>query len=129
MCDHQQLKFHLDAFDSLPLECDGLTRVISFALREAGVSHFAKAGELLVDGVRAVPVHFWIEFVDGCLVDYRARMWCGEDDNIPHGVFRPADFSGVAYRGDAVDVSIPRVVFDVLTRDRRAGRHDSSSVS
>ncbi|MBX3232006.1 MAG: hypothetical protein KIT84_20180 [Labilithrix sp.] len=124
MHDQEQLQNLLNAFADLPLECDGMTRVLSFALREAGVPHVAKAGDLLVDGVRVVPIHFWIELSDGSLVDYRARMWSGEGDHVPHGVFRSEDCPRVEYRGEAVDVSMPRVVFDVLTRDRCA---DASS--
>lgn len=119
MRDHQQLELRLDAYADLPLECDGMTRVISFALREAKVPHVAKAGELLVDGVHVVPVHYWIELGDGSVVDYRARMWGGDAEHVPHGVFRCEDFQRVEYRGEIVDVSIPQIVFDVLTRDRR----------
>ena len=108
--DVSQLRSRLDAFDDLPLECDGMTRVVSFALREAGIPHVAKAGELLVDGVRVVPVHFWIE-CDGSIADYRARTWAGDEEHVPHGIFQPEDFPRVAYRGEAVDVSITRVVF------------------
>lgn len=122
MHGQEQLRSRLQVFADLPLECDGMTRVISFALRETEIPHFAKAGELLVDGEPVVPVHYWIELEDGLVVDYRARMWGGDGEHVPHGVFRPEDFPRVEYRGDVVDVSIPHVVFDVLTRDRRRDR-------
>lgn len=67
------------------------------------------------DDVRAVPVDFWIE-CDGSIADYRARMCAGDEEHVPHGVFQP---EVVEYRGELVDVSITRVVFEALTRDRR----------
>lgn len=42
----------------------------------------------------------------------------GDEEHVPHGVFRREDFPRVEYRGEIVDVSIPRVVYDVLTRYR-----------
>lgn len=118
MHDQQQLQNLLNPFDDLPLECDGMTRVLSFALREAGVPHVAKSGEVIIDVEAVVPVHYWLELEDGAIVDFRARMWAGDEAHVPHGVFRPEDFPRVYYSGEVVDVSIARVVFDVLTRDR-----------
>ncbi len=43
-----------------------------------------------------VTPHFWVVLDDGWLVDLRLRMWLGDHDNIPHGVFHPdneQDFS------------------------------------
>ena len=46
--------------------------------------------------------HFWIALPDGRYIDYRARMWLGEAEHIPHGIFNPQDYS-VAYTGEAME--------------------------
>jgi hypothetical protein len=114
-----QKAFDIDAelakFDGLLLECDGMSRVLSFSLSQMGVRHVVKQGQLLVDGQKVVPIHQWIELSDGRLVDYRARMWAGKNDEIPHGVFSPADFKRVQYSGFAFDPNVDEKLFKLLT--------------
>lgn len=74
----------LTYFDDMPLECDGMTRVLSTVLAKQGVKHTV-AGGLLSGGERGQIPHYWIELPDKRIIDLRARMWMGE--NAPHGVF------------------------------------------
>ena len=88
--------------DALPLECDGLTRVLSALLRREGIAHDSMAGQLLVQGVGTIPLHHWIRLQDGRVIDFRARMWLGKGSpSVPHGIFTPAGVH--AYEGKAVD--------------------------
>lgn len=75
--------------DGLPLECDGLSRVISTLLQRDKIPHRVLAGSLTIEGEGSIPYHWWIVFPDGSLCDYRARMWLGDATTIPHGVFVP----------------------------------------
>jgi hypothetical protein len=109
------LEVELAKFDSLPLECDGMSRVLSFKLNQMGVKHIVKQGQLLLDGVRVVPIHQWIELSDGRFVDYRARMWAGKGDDIPHGVFNKADFKRMTYDGPQIPIDADEKLFKVLT--------------
>ena len=103
----------LEPLDRLPLECDGLTRVISTLLTRDGVAHQAMAGALLVPGVGDIGLHWWIDLVDGRRVDYRARMWLGGSEKVPHGVFTPGD--EVQYSGQPVDAVLDPALFWILS--------------
>jgi hypothetical protein len=91
----ERLQAWLDPLDSLPVECDGMTRVIMALLAENGIQHKAMGGYLanvaiLKDdsvGSEALAgcAHWWIELPTGHLIDYRARMWMGP--GAQHGVF------------------------------------------
>lgn len=108
------LEGELGRFAELPLECDGLTRVISFRLRELEVPHSIMVGAAFT-GKRQVKPHWWIEMFDGRSVDYRARMWLGDEPLIPHGIFRRDDYPNVMYEGEEYRCRVSRTVFDILT--------------
>jgi hypothetical protein len=112
----------LDELSELRLECDGLTRMLAHVLAEADVDHVTMAGDLLVDGRRVVPIHYWIELEGGHVVDYRARMWAGDRAHVPRGVFNERDYPRVSYRGDEVDVRISPAHFEIMVRLRGAAR-------
>ena len=75
------------------LECDGTSRVINHIASSYDVDLTAKCGSIckkkgrkIVDGFDP---HFWLEIIidgDTYIIDYRARMWMGE--NAPHGIFK-----------------------------------------
>lgn len=75
------------------LECDGLTRIISYILQIANVDHLVEIGSLHTKTGGAIP-HFWIKLHDGYIIDYRARMWLGNDPKVPHGIFQSDDYQG-----------------------------------
>ena len=87
---HAQIDKYLELIDKLPLECDGMTRILSQILHRDGVPHQCFFGSLDVDGVHiASPVHYWIELEDDRVIDLRARMWFRPEVEAPHGLFRP----------------------------------------
>lgn len=98
----EKLKALLDDLDSASVECDGMCRLVATRLSKAGISYQAKGGCLAVAG-QGISPHFWIE-AGPYLIDYRARMWLGAFDAVPHGVFLAADFPQAQYHG--VDYSI-----------------------
>ncbi len=101
MIDPVKLQLWLDPLNDAPLECDGMSRVISALLSINGIEHQAWQGllldcKLLEDHsvgpeVEIAVTHWWIKLADGSTIDYRARMWLGDD--APHGVFQ-ADPAG-----------------------------------
>lgn len=103
----------LAALDALPLECDGLTRVISTLMNRDGVAHQAYVGSLSVADVGVIPVHWWIKLSDGQICDYRARIWLGNSDRVPHGIFLPEDHHRYEARAEARTTIAP-VVFQLL---------------
>lgn len=112
----------LEPIDAMPLECDGATRVISALLQREGLSHTIEVGELVVAGVGRIPLHWWIRLGQqrtagaAVVIDYRARMWLGDDSRVPHGVFVPhADAVDFRPRGEIPpeDASSP-MIFWVL---------------
>lgn len=75
--------------DACPLECDGMTRVISTVMQRDRIDHQVHVGQLRIKGVGEIPHHWWIVLPDGRICDLRARMWLGCDPLVPHGLFSP----------------------------------------
>jgi hypothetical protein len=104
----------LSQYDTCNLECDGLTRVLHTVLTRQTVAHTVKIGRIenTQTGVSFEP-HFWIELPTGQIVDYRARMWLGQD--APHGIFNPAD-TPITYDGEPVELEpLSDSLFKILT--------------
>lgn len=100
----------LDKYDPCALECDGFTRVAHHVLFKHNVPHHVYVGTV-TRGDDVIPLHYWIELPDGTIVDYRCRMWLGDD--APHGVFAPdPDY---VYRGVRCPLSTPQFLIDILT--------------
>lgn len=104
----------LNRFDPLQLECDGFTRVASYALTQANIPHQVFGGTITV-GKKTFPLHFWIK-AGGWTVDYRARMWFGP--KAPHGVFMPPN--NVAYDGEPTEMGCNPLIFSILTNGMEA---------
>lgn len=102
----------LDKYDKLPLECDGLTRVLHRVLVYHNIPHLIVCGTLS-DGKKIIP-HYWIKLKDGRIVDYRARMWFGNKS--PHGIFDPKSQSVVFYMTNSEEVSfhVPDYVLKIF---------------
>lgn len=93
----------LSYLDPAPLECDGLSRLAASDLIEAGERPQLMVGSLRHAG-RTIKPHMWVE-IEGLCVDYRARMWLGENEDVPHGVFHPADYP-VQYEGEEMPAMV-----------------------
>jgi hypothetical protein len=113
----ERLQVALLPLSRAPLECDGLTSALTTVLTAAGLPHTVYGGALrhLQRGFQP-PIHFWI-MLDEYVLDFRARMWLGESDDVPHGVFRPSDFPDVHYEGRMAYVSTwPPALFSACTQ-------------
>jgi len=103
-------------YEGLALECDGLTRVISYLLLKEEIQHTIKTGELDVVDIDVLTPHYWIILDDtGEIVDYRARMWFGPYDYVPYGVFKEADYPKARYYGQETRLMVNRLYFNILT--------------
>lgn len=117
----EELVRKLDGLDCLShLECDGMTRVVSYVLRQHGVAHEACFGTLEIKAgspkLRKIDPHWWIDLGGEWIIDYRARMWLGKDKRVPHGVFPLKYFPKAVY--DPIhhqQLLVPKIVFEVLT--------------
>lgn len=95
----------LEPLDACALECDGMSRCISILLNKLQIPH-----EVLCGRARArdqgVNPHFWIELPHlGLQIDYRARMWLGQHEYVPHGVFATSELAtGVSYEGECTGI-------------------------
>ncbi len=94
-------------YDSMSGGCGAVTRVLHTALTLAGVKHRVMLGYMLDQrsGEQFAP-HMWLELGDGRVVDYRARMWLGNKEDVPHGVFAPTAFAAVEHHGREVKLSV-----------------------
>lgn len=121
----QQLHQLIQPFEHLPLECDGMTRVISSLLEEEGIPHKCVRGKAFyrkcdgrsIFGQQSI-LHYWIQLQDEkhTIIDYRARMWFGDNADIPHGVIDSKDFPCFEYRPKTmIEFHTPEFLFQVLT--------------
>ena len=99
-------------YDHLPLECDGMTRVLHYVLEKANIKHKVMYGTIWL-GKKMFEPHFWIELQDKRIVDYRARMWMGE--KAAHGVFKLKDHPLMKYKGRAIQMDVNDMIFKILT--------------
>lgn len=105
----------LDPYDSSQTECDGMTRICHTVLSQHRIEHFSMIGTLEFGGQKIEP-HFWIDLPSGERIDYRARMWLGNSDRIPHGVFQPDSFPDVIYEGKPIELELlPPVLLEIMT--------------
>ena len=85
------------------IPCDEMTCVTSALLSRAGIEHTVGVGGILYRPIdRNVAPHLWINLADGWRVDYRAQMWLGDREGVPHGVFWPSDWPQVHHDGPTV---------------------------
>lgn len=118
---HEELGMLLAALDDSPLECDGLTHAVSFALHQAGIKHSCAMGFVRdTDTGSCVAPHLWVELADGWIVDFRLRMWLGDEDRVPHGVFHPALHPTFQFYGEHWEriSTINHSVIDMMTEGR-----------
>ena len=115
------LKALLDSYDACALECDGMTRVLHTVLSAQQILHQVVVGRIAhAPTCLAIEPHFWIK-VPSCngqdlRVDYRARLWLGDREDVPHGVFAASDSFAVEYSGRVVEMSVlDSTVFEWLT--------------
>lgn len=104
------------AVDPLPLECDGLTRVLSTVFQRHGIEHVVCIGHLSVDGLGEIPYHWWIRFANGEVCDLRARMWLGDEPQVPHGIFSPLSHHHYQSTDEPAlgSVQLPHAIFSML---------------
>lgn len=98
-CD--ALESALSMLDPCEVECEGMTSLVSYVLEREGILHTRMVGAAIHKGTHeTVLPHCWIELPEiGRVIDFRLRMWLGDDDEIPHGVFMK-DNEIIEYRGD-----------------------------
>lgn len=81
----------LARLDPLPLECNGMSRLVAAVLTQYEIGFQAYVGALEVEGVGRISLHWWIELPDDRIVDLRARMWLDTSMQVPHGIVTPSD--------------------------------------
>ena len=113
----QRVQTLLDPYDSSNTECDGMIQICHTVLTQKGIEHQPMAGTLAGPTYnQLIPIHLWIDLPNGYKIDYRARMWLG-DNGIPHGVFNPQDFPDVIYTGNSIELQpLQPVLFEILTQ-------------
>lgn len=107
----------LARLDPLPLECDGMTRLMAAVLTQYDIGFQAYVGALEVEGVGRISLHWWIELADDRIVDLRARMWLDTSTQVPHGIVTPSD--RVRYLRakplTRAELALHAAVFDLMT--------------
>jgi hypothetical protein len=94
------------------LECDGATRVLHYVLDKEKIKHVIKKG-IVTFGEQEIPLHFWIELPDGNIVDYKSRMWLG--NQAQEGIFKPN--SKTKYIGKPFNLKMSETVYRILTME------------
>ena len=107
----------VEPYAKLPLECDGMTKVISYLLHQNKIPHKTFIGSIWVKRKGTFSPHYWIRLKSEMVVDYRSRMWFKGDKDIPEGVFRP-ERKVVVYAGGEVQLRPNKSIFKILTAHR-----------
>lgn len=110
----KELEQIISLYDKFQLECDGMTRVLSYVLSELEVAHVVHTG--ILTGPKGSIPHFWIELDNGNYVDLRCQMWQGVDDTIPHRIFNANDYPAVQYESSRIEQwEVSETIYMILT--------------
>lgn len=95
------------------LECDGFTRVLTYALKKKGIPHRVMIGSMMDTEKEGsiIPLHFWIELGNGQIIDFRARMWLGNE--APHGIV--TDRKRFIYEGKPIELDVDELTYQILS--------------
>jgi len=99
------------------LECDGATRVLHYVLTKNNVEHKVMMGSVKLNKNQIIPLHFWLELPDGNVIDYKSRMWLGDD--VEEGIFIPEKNT---YIGKPISMPVSEMVYMMLTSMEKGGR-------
>lgn len=114
-CD--ALESALSMLDQCQVECDGMTALISYVLQREGIEHFRMVGAAIHQRTHeTVFPHCWVELPEiGKVIDFRLRMWLGDTDEIPHGVFSKVN-DVIEYRGDVhATAPLPKGIAQIIS--------------
>ena len=101
----EHLELALLPLEDAPVECDGMSYLVSAALHAAEIPHALLVGCLIDNqsGSTVLP-HVWIRLQcrdATAIIDFRARMWLGDNDDVPHGVFVEEHYPQYGYHSHA----------------------------
>ena len=109
----QRLTALLSHLEDKPVECDGMSSLVATVLHRNGIEYQGMCGQIVPKHLGSPIPHVWIEG-GGLVVDFRARMWMGDEPSVPHGVFAKSDHPGL-YRGNSVEIQpLPDFLFQIL---------------
>lgn len=102
-----------------PLECDGMTNVLSMILFDCDIPHKIVTGAVASPGTfETISWHKWIELQDGRVVDFKLGLWL-EAPDLPFGVFNPSDYPGLIFVPNQVSEPRPSAfIANILTDGR-----------
>lgn len=110
----------LKPLDEAALECDGFSRAASGLLQREGVPHRMFIGTLGVEDVGHIGWHMYLQLPCGAVCDFRARIWLGADEAVPHGLFVPPPHAHYTPEVELAVAPISAVLFTVLTGQQLA---------
>lgn len=98
----------LYALEAIKTDCTAMTMLVHTMFTHAGVPHQAMRGYARHRTSRySVVPHYWIELEQGrFVVDLRLRMWLGDTDDIPHGIFDKSDWPLIEYHGAPTELPL-----------------------
>ncbi|HAS6507014.1 MULTISPECIES: hypothetical protein [Vibrio] len=95
-----ELETVLFVLEDCQVDCDGMTYLVSHLLKQANVEHCCMFGYVTEKSSGdVVTPHCWITLPGDYIVDLRLRMWLGDFDHIPHGVFKSSCTPDIVYEG------------------------------
>lgn len=103
---HDELELALLTLEDARIDSDCMTFVVSSILSKNHIFHQCRIGYVEDRATRMLTsAHCWIELEQGWCIDLRLRHWLGDEDEIPHGVFRFSDYPRVKYQGLPLQVA------------------------
>lgn len=109
----QALEDLIKHLECAPVECDGMARLVATVLTQHQIAYQGMAGAITPKGCDYTIPHFWVQVGD-LVIDYRAQMWLGNGEGIPHGVIKLADFAEF-YQGEPFELSpLSATLFEIM---------------
>lgn len=99
------LEIDLMGLDDCQVECNGMSWAVSYLLDQSGIKHECMLGYVKSEHTgEAVTPHYWVALPGGWIIDLRLRLWLGDTDDVPHGLFHTSDAAwlGMQYEGNPV---------------------------
>lgn len=108
-----QIQKLIEPFENSEVECDGMSKIISYLLYSNGIRYKHVFGQLIDLKKNTEIYHEWIVW-NNHIIDYRARMWFGP--TAPNGIFKENTVTKFSYMPDGYVSGKPsEFIFRLLT--------------
>jgi hypothetical protein len=112
--DRDRLESLVKHLEFAPVECDGMARLVATVLVQHNIQYQGMVGSIVPKGFDFSIPHFWVQVGD-LIIDYRAQIWLGNNDDVPHGVVFADKFEDIYSGKPCLIEPLPAALFRIMT--------------